>query len=85
MTFEEFENLARLFVIGALDEEELVQFSRARREFGERAEICVREARRLSSLFALSLRPNPPRQSTREKLLNMVKMMKERNDFTELR
>ncbi len=85
MTFEEFENLARLFVIGALDEEELVQFGLARREFGEKAEACVREARRLSSLFALSLRPNPPRQSTRKKLLEVVKMMKRPSDSNELR
>ena len=36
MNFEEFQNLARLFVVGALEGEDLDHFQNARGEFGYR-------------------------------------------------
>lgn len=44
MNFEEFENLARLYVVGALDEHEMDCFLEARREWAE-------ERRRRSGSF----------------------------------
>ena len=72
MNFEEFENKARLYVVGALDDEETASFQAARLEFGERAEDFIRECRKLSSMFALSLRPSAPRPEAKAKLLAMI-------------
>ena len=38
MSFEEFQNCARMFVVGALEPDEAPEFEAARREFGEKAE-----------------------------------------------
>lgn len=73
MNFEEFENLARLYVVGALDEEEMNSFLAARRHFGARAEATITEFRRLNSVFALSLRPHAPRPDTKHKLLAKIR------------
>ena len=73
MNFEEFENLARLYVVGALEEGEEDAFLEARGEFGERAEAVIAEFRQLNSVFALSLRPHPPHPDTRRKLLQAVR------------
>lgn len=72
MNFEEFENNARLYVVGALDEEENEAFNIARKDFGQRAERYVQECRRLSAAFALSLRPQPPRTDAKARLMKMV-------------
>ena len=73
MNFEEFENKARLYVVGAIDDDDLDAFRQARREFGERAEDFISECRKLNAVFALSLRPRPPRPETREKLLAQIR------------
>ena len=39
---------------------------------GQRAERIIQECERLNSMFALSLRPTPPKPSTKQKLLDMV-------------
>ena len=57
MSFEEFQNRTRLFVIGALDPDEMAEFESARREFGEKAEAFIAECYSLSEAFALSLKP----------------------------
>ena len=36
MSFEEFQNCARLFVVGALEPDEMAEFETARREFGKK-------------------------------------------------
>ena len=72
MNFEEFEHKARLYVVGALDAEETTGFQAARKEFGQRAEDFIRECRKLSSLFALSLRPQTPKPDAKEKLLARI-------------
>src|SRR5437870_4404809 len=79
MSFEEFQHLARLYVVGALDEEEMERFVEARREFGERAETAINEFRRLNSVFALSLRPHAPHPETKEKLLAKIRDAMNRN------
>ncbi len=57
MSFEEFQNTARLYVIGALELNEMEAFEKAREQFGEKAEDCVAECYALHEAFALSLRP----------------------------
>ncbi len=73
MNFEEFENLARLHVVGALEGDEETAFLQARREFGERADRVIAEFRQLNSVFALSLQPHPPHPETKRKLLRAIR------------
>jgi hypothetical protein len=72
MSFDEFQNYARLYIVGGLDDEETAAFQRARRFYGQRAEDFVRECRQLNSAFALSLRPHPPREDARERLMSLI-------------
>ena len=72
MNSEEFESRARLYVLGALDEEELAHFDEERHKLGPAAERIIQECERLNSMFALSLRPTPPKPTTKQKLLDMV-------------
>ena len=72
MSSEEFESKARLYVLGALDDEELARFDAERHELGPAAERIIQECERLNSMFALSLRPTPPKATTKQKLLDMV-------------
>ncbi len=72
MSFEDFQHLARLYVVGALDEGELLAFEEARRNLGEEAEAFIRECRQLSAAFALSLRPQAPRRDSKEKLMELI-------------
>jgi len=73
MNFEEFENLARLYVVGALEDGEEDAFQEARQEYGERGEEVIAEFRQLNSVFALSLRPHPPHPDTKRKLLEAIR------------
>ncbi len=73
MNFEEFQNLARLYVVGAIDADDIEGFKTARVEFGQKAEDFIRECRKLNSMFALSLRPQAPRSETRDKLLEKIR------------
>ncbi len=73
MNFEEFENLARLYVVGALEDGEEEAFHEARQDFGDRAENLIAEFRQLNSVFALSLRPHPPHPDTKRKLLQAIR------------
>jgi hypothetical protein len=57
MSFEEFKKHSRLYVIGALESEELEEFERARAKFGKKAEDFITECYGLHEAFALSLRP----------------------------
>ena len=72
MNSEDFESMARLYVLGALDPDETAEFERLRHDLGQRAERTIQECERLNSMFALSLRPTPPKPSTKQKLLDMV-------------
>jgi hypothetical protein len=73
MNSEEFEVRARLYVLGALDDEEIKEFELERHALGAEAERIIQECERLNSIFALSLRPTPPRPTTKQRLLDMIK------------
>jgi hypothetical protein len=73
MSFEDFQNRARLFVIGALDADEIPEFEQARREFGEKAEAFIAECYSLSEAFALSLKPAKASDQIKTRLMEMVK------------
>ncbi len=73
MSYEEFQQLARLFIVGTLDDDEMDRFSAGRLLFGEQAEAFIGECRNLSAIFALSLQPKPPRPETKAKLLARIR------------
>jgi len=78
MTFEEFKNCARLYVIGALDGEELKETERARKEFRQKGEYCIDECYVLHQAFALSLKPVKSSEALKERLMSMVQERKQR-------
>ena len=57
MNFERFQNQSRLYVIGALESDEVEEFEKARKKFGKKAEDFITECYALHEAFALSLRP----------------------------
>ena len=73
MSFEDFQNRTRLFVIGALEADEIAEFEQARREFGEKAEAFIAECYSLSEAFALSLKPAKASAQIKTRLMEMVK------------
>jgi hypothetical protein len=77
MNFEEFQNRSRLYVIGALELEELEEFERARKKFGKRAEDFITKCYGLHEAFALSLRPEKSSAAIKERLMAMVRARKE--------
>jgi len=77
MSFKEFENRARLYVIGALDDGETRQFEEARAKFGQKAEEFITECYRLHEAFALSLRPAKSSDALKERLMKMVRERKQ--------
>jgi hypothetical protein len=76
MSFEEFQHLARLFVIGALDPDEMEKFEAARREYGQRAEDFISECYSLSEAFALSLKPAKASEQIKNRLMELVRERK---------
>jgi hypothetical protein len=76
MSFEEFQNQARLYVIGALEPEETHEFEQARRQFGERAEETIGQCYALHEAFALSLKPAKTSAALKERLMQMVRERK---------
>jgi hypothetical protein len=77
MSFEEFQNQSRLYVIGALDPTELEKFEKARAKFGKKAEDFITECYDLHEAFALSLRPAKSSAAIKERLMAMVRARKE--------
>ncbi|HEV8423517.1 MAG TPA: hypothetical protein VGQ40_09240 [Chthoniobacterales bacterium] len=77
MSFEEFQDRARLYVIGALEDGESREFEQARRHFGHKAEDFITECYRLHEAFALSLRPAKSSEALKERLMKMVRERKE--------
>ncbi|MGI9088418.1 MAG: hypothetical protein ACR2HH_11860 [Chthoniobacterales bacterium] len=73
MSFEEFQNRARLYVIGALDPEETEEFEVARRDFGKEAEDFINQCYSLHEAFALSLQPEKTSNVLKERLMSMVR------------
>jgi hypothetical protein len=77
MNFSEFQNQARLYVIGALEAEELEEFENARTKFGKKGEDFITKCYALHEAFALSLRPAKSSDAIKERLMAMVKAKKE--------
>ena len=73
MNFNEFQNQARLYVIGALEPEELEEFENARKKFGKKGEKFITKCYALHEAFALSLRPAKASSAIKERLMAMVK------------
>jgi hypothetical protein len=76
MSFEEFQNQARLYVIGALEPDETEAFERARSGFGQRAEDYIAECYNMHEAFALSLRPAKASDALKDRLMEMVRKKK---------
>jgi hypothetical protein len=73
MNFSEFQNQARLYVIGALEPEEVEEFEKARKKFGKKGEEFITKCYALHEAFALSLRPAKASSAIKERLMAMVK------------
>lgn len=73
MSFEEFQNQARLYVIGALEPEELQGFETARKTFGTKAEEFINQCYALHEAFALSLKPTKASSAIKDRLMTMVR------------
>lgn len=73
MSFEEFQNQARLYVIGALEPEELEAFEEAREDFGQKAEDFITKCYSMHEAFALSLRPAKSSDALKDRLMSMVR------------
>lgn len=73
MSFEEFQNAARLYVIGALERPETREFERARKEFGQRAEDYISDCYAMHEAFALSLKPAKANDAIKDRLMQMVR------------
>lgn len=77
MNFSEFQNQARLYVIGALEAEELEEFEKARKKFGKKGEEFITKCYALHEAFALSLRPAKASAAIKDRLMAMVRGKKE--------
>lgn len=73
MSFEEYQNQARLYVIGALEAEETEAFELARKHFGQKADDFIAECYGMHEAFALSLRPAKSSEALKERLMDMVR------------
>lgn len=73
MSFDEFQNNARLYVIGALEPEETEAFEEARKEFGQEAEDFISQCYELHEAFALSLQPAKSSDAIKNRLMSMVR------------
>jgi hypothetical protein len=77
MSFEEFQKLSRLYVIGALEPGEVREFDKARKKFGQKAEDVLSECYSLHEAFALSLRPAKASAAIKDRLMSMVRARKQ--------
>ena len=73
MNFSEFQNQSRLYVIGALEGEELEEFEEARKKFGKKGEDFIAKCYGLHEAFALSLRPAKASAAIKDRLMAMVR------------
>jgi hypothetical protein len=76
MNFEEFQNQSRLYVIGALEPEELEEFERERKKSGKKAEDFVTQCYALHESFTLSLRTAAV-SAVKERVMAMVRERKQ--------
>ena len=78
MNFEEFQNRAPLYVLGALDTGEMAEVEEAKREFGQKAKDCIRKCYASRDAFALTLRPAEVSVALKERLMSMVRERQQR-------
>ena len=78
MSFEEFQNSARLYVIGALEPDELRDFEAARQQYAAAAEEFINQCYALHEAFALSLKPAKASAAIKDRLMAMVRERSER-------
>jgi len=78
MSFEEFQNRARLYVLGALEPEELEEFEEARKTFGQKGEDFIGECYALHEAFALRLKTAKASSSIKDRLMAMVRERQQR-------
>ena len=78
MSFKEFQNRARLYVLGALESEELEEFEEARKTFGQKGEDFIGECYAMHEAFALSLKPAKASSAIKDKLMAMVRERQQR-------
>ena len=72
LSFAEFQNQARLDVIGALSPQELVEFNKGLAAFGPRAQRFLSDCCALRDAFALSLRPPRAAKPLRDRLTSLA-------------
>jgi hypothetical protein len=72
MNFEQFQNQSRLYVIGALEPDELEEFEKARKKFGKKADDFISKCYALHEAFALSLRPAKSSDAIKDRLMALV-------------
>ena len=77
MNFEEFQNQSRLYVVGALEAEEVEEFESERKKSGKKAEDFVTQCYALHEAFALSLRSAKASAAIKERLIWMVRKRKQ--------
>jgi len=77
MNFEEFQNQARLYVVGAMELEELEEFERECKKSAKKAEDFITQYYALHEAFALSLRPAKTSAAIRERLMSLVRERKQ--------
>jgi hypothetical protein len=77
VNFKEFQSQSRLYVIGALEAEELEEFEKARKKFGKKAEDYIGECYGLHEAFVLSLRPAKSSAAIKDRLMAMLRARKE--------
>ena len=85
MKSEEFQNQSRLYVIGALEPEEMEEFERERKKLGENAEDSITQCYALHEAFALSVRPAKASAAIKERLMSMVRERKQGTHAREMR
>jgi hypothetical protein len=78
MNFEEFQNRARLYVIGALEGDELEETEQARKRFGQQADDFIGECYALHEAFALSLAPAKSSEALKERVMAMARERKQK-------
>jgi hypothetical protein len=73
MDFDELQNYAPLYVIGALEPAEIKDFEEGLEKFGEKAKHLVRHCHALQESFALRLRPRKSLVRLKERVISRVR------------
>ena len=78
MDFDDFQNYAPLYVIGALEPAEVKDFEEGLEKFGKKAKRLVRHCHALHESFALSVRPRKSLVTLKQRLISRAR--RTRND-----